>query len=156
MVHQAVLYGTEETVPVPMCKECHQVLPRKIENTVSNSSDVYQMMRALDYHKEDTESFLVFSLNTKNSVIDRTVVAKGGINTVHVHPSDVVRPAVLRSCTSVIVAHNHPSGDPTPSPDDRILTERLTEACGVMGIRMLDHVIIAHNSYYSFSDGGCL
>ena len=123
--------------------------------SISCSRDVYDLFR----HRlasSTREQFMVLTLNTRNRILSEDLCALGGINTVHVHPSQVVRQAVLRSAPSIICLHNHPSGDPTPSPEDRHLTERINQAATLMGVRMLDHVIIAGQAYYSFSDGGAL
>jgi DNA repair protein RadC len=123
--------------------------------SISCSKDVYELFR-FRLASSPSERFIVLTLNTRNRILSEDLCAMGGINTVHVHPSGVVRQAVIRSAPSIICLHNHPSGDPTPSPEDRLLTERVHQAASLMGIRMLDHVIIAGHSYYSFSDAGAL
>jgi DNA repair protein RadC len=124
-------------------------------SSVSCSKDVYDLFR----HRAgrfNREQFLVLVLNSRNIVLAEEVCAVGSVNTVHVQPSEVLKPAVLRSAASIICLHNHPSGDPTPSQEDRCLTDRLCRAASLLGIRMLDHIIIAPGSYYSFSDAGAL
>lgn len=123
--------------------------------SVSCSKDVFELFR-LRLASSLKEQFMTLTLNTRNQILSEDLCALGGINTVHVHPSQVVRQAVIRSAPSIICLHNHPSGDPTPSPEDRLLTERISQASTLMGVRMLDHVIIAAHSYYSFSDAGAL
>jgi len=123
--------------------------------SVSCSKDVYDLF-CFRLASLPREQFMVLTLNTRNKILSEDVCALGGINTVHVHPSEVVRQAVIRSAPSIICLHNHPSGDPTPSPEDRILTERIVQAASLMGVRLLDHVIVAARSYYSFSDAGAL
>jgi len=123
--------------------------------SVSSSRDVYDMFR-VRLASSLKEQFLVLTLNTRNQILSEDLCALGGVNTVHVHPSEVVRQAVLRSAPSIICLHNHPSGDPTPSPEDRLLTERIVQAASLLGVRLLDHVIVAARSYYSFSDAGAL
>jgi len=122
---------------------------------VSCSKDVYDLFR-LRLASSPREQFLVLTLNTRNRILSEDLCALGSINTVHVQPSEVVRQAVIRSAPSIICLHNHPSGDPTPSPEDRLLTERIVQAASLMGVRMLDHVIVGIRSYYSFSDAGVL
>ena len=122
---------------------------------VSCSRDVYDLFR-LRLASSPREQFLVLTLNTRNRILSEDLCALGSINTVHVQPSEVVRQAVIRSAPSIICLHNHPSGDPTPSPEDRLLTERIVQAASLMGVRMLDHVIVGIRSYYSFSDAGVL
>lgn len=123
--------------------------------SVSCSRDVFDLFR-FRLAPLPREQFLVLTLNTRNQILSEDTCALGGINTVHVHPSEVIRQAVIRSAPSIICLHNHPSGDPTPSPEDRLLTERIGQAASLMGVRMLDHVIVAAQSYYSFSDAGAL
>jgi len=100
------------------------------------------------------EHFVVLLLNTKNKVIGRETVSVGSLNAAVVHPREVFRAAVKRSAASVICAHNHPSGDPTPSPEDIALTHRLAEAGRVMGIEVLDHLIIGEQAYVSLKERG--
>jgi len=123
--------------------------------TVSCSQDVYDLYR-YRVGRHPREQFLVLALNSRNIILVEEVCAVGTVNTVHVVPSEVLKQAVLRSAASIICLHNHPSGDPTPSPEDRSLTERISRASSLIGVRMLDHIIIAPNSYYSFSDAGAL
>ena len=123
--------------------------------SISCSQDVYELFR-FRMAPLPMEHFLVLTLNTRNRILSEDICAAGGINTVHVHPSEVIRQAVIRSAPSIICLHNHPSGDPTPSPEDRLLTERISKAASLMGVRMLDHIIVSSQSYYSFSDAGSL
>ncbi|UCF89312.1 MAG: DNA repair protein RadC [bacterium] len=123
--------------------------------SISCSQDVYELFR-FRMAALPMEQFLVLTLNTRNRILSEDLCAAGGINTVHVQPLEVIRQAVLRSAPSIICIHNHPSGDPTPSPEDRLLTERISQAASLLGVRMLDHIIVASQSYYSFSDAGSL
>jgi DNA repair protein RadC len=100
------------------------------------------------------EHFVVLFLNTKNRVIARETLSVGSLNAAIVHPREVFRAAVRRSAASVICVHNHPSGDPTPSPEDLQLTNRLTEAGHIIGIEVLDHVIIGDRSFLSLKERG--
>lgn len=102
------------------------------------------------------EQFLVILLDVKNKVIDTEIVSEGTLNTSLVHPRDVFRPAILRNAAAVVVAHNHPSGDPNPSDEDRELTKLLLEAGDALAIPVLDHLIIGDGSYYSFEEHGAL
>lgn len=91
----------------------------------------------------DSECFIVILLNTRNKVLGTTVVAQGGLNTVYLRIADVFKAAILAGADSVIVAHNHPSGDPEPSPEDIEVTRRLIEAGQLLDIQVLDHVVYA-------------
>ena len=88
------------------------------------------------------EGFAVLTLNTKNKLITRHLVTLGLADTAPVHPREVFRPAIQDSAAAVILCHNHPSGDPTPSAEDLRVTRQLIDAGKVVGIRVLDHVII--------------
>ena len=93
---------------------------------------------------EDREVFLVMMLNTKNQVVGLHRAHVGSLNASIVHPRDVMKCAILNNAASIIVAHQHPSGDPTPSKEDLEVTKRLSEAGKIMGIEVLDHVIVTY------------
>lgn len=106
---------------------------------------------------DDRETFVVLYLNTKNRVIKKEIVSYGSLNATIVHPREVYKEAILNSAAHVVVAHNHPSGDPTPSNEDLEITEKLYKAGEVIGISLLDHVIIGEEGqYYSFKERGNL
>ena len=98
----------------------------------------------------------VVMLDTKYRVLKTTIVAVGTLNSTIVEPRDVFREAVQESAAAVVVFHNHPSGDPAPSPDDRELTARLRASGIVLGVDVLDHVILGDARYYSFKENGLL
>jgi len=96
-----------------------------------------------EYLKDaDREHFVVLLLNTKNKVVGINTVSIGNLNSSIVHPREVFKPAILASVAAVILGHNHPSGDSTPSKEDITITERLIEAGKILGIEVLDHIII--------------
>ncbi|CAB1129683.1 conserved nucleotide-related metabolism protein [Candidatus Hydrogenisulfobacillus filiaventi] len=97
----------------------------------------------------DQEEFRVISLNTKHRVLAAEVVFRGGLDTVEVFPRELFRRAVGRSAAAVVVVHNHPSGDPLPSPEDLALTRRLVLAGRVLGIPVLDHIVVAAGGHVS-------
>ena len=98
------------------------------------------------------EQFGVVLLDGKHRVIRTAVVVHGTGNVSIVEPRDVYREAALGGATAIVAFHNHPSGDPTPSPDDRELTRRLVAAGVLMGIDLVDHVILGEQQYYSFKE----
>lgn len=102
------------------------------------------------------ELFLVLLLDGKNRITRKVMVSEGSLNQSIVHPREVFVPAVRESAAAVIFVHNHPSGDPAPSREDREITRRLKEAGDLLGIRVLDHVIIGDGSYFSFTESGLL
>ena len=102
------------------------------------------------------EQFGVILLDTKHRVIRTMIVASGGLNATFVEPRDVYREAVLGGAAAVVAFHNHPSGDPAPSPDDFALTRRLTAAGLLIGIDLVDHMILGDARYFSFKEAGRL
>ncbi len=104
----------------------------------------------------DREHFLVLYLDRKGGVIAKENVSVGGLHSSIVHPREVFKTAVKRSAASIILAHNHPSGDPAPSREDIDITRRLIDAGNIMGIEIIDHVIIGENTYCSFKEKGLI
>jgi DNA repair protein RadC len=102
------------------------------------------------------EQFGVVLLDVKHRVLRTTVVAVGTLNSTIVQPRDVFREAMLGGAAAVVVFHNHPSGDPSPSPDDVELTRRLAAAGALMGIELVDHIVLGDTKYCSFKEMGRL
>jgi DNA repair protein RadC len=102
------------------------------------------------------EQFGLILLDTKHRVVRTTVLAIGSLNATVVQPREVFREAAVGGAASVVVFHNHPSGDPTPSPDDVELTRRLVAAGIVMGIDLVDHIVLGDVRYWSFKEMGQL
>ena len=100
--------------------------------------------------KEAREHFLVVLLNARHEVDAVETVSVGSLNASIVHPREVFKPAVVGSAASVVLVHNHPSGDPEPSEEDLSITKRLVEAGELLGIGVLDHVIVASRGTVSF------
>lgn len=93
-------------------------------------------------------------LNSKNHIIAQETLSMGSLNASIVHPREVFRAAIKCSSASIVCAHNHPSGDPTPSPEDIQITKRLIEAGAIVGIDVLDHIIIGDGTYVSLKEKG--
>ena len=102
------------------------------------------------------EQFVVVLLNSKNKVIGTEVVSEGSLSNSIVHPREVFVPALLQHAAAIMVAHNHPSGEPSPSLDDRELTSILVRSGKVLGIPLVDHIIIGDGNYYSFLENEAL
>ena len=98
----------------------------------------------------DREKFIVIHLNIKNNILSYEIVSIGSLTTSVVHPREVFKGALLANAASVIFLHNHPSGDPEPSEDDKDITKRLKQAGKILGINVLDHIIIGGDTWYSF------
>lgn len=102
------------------------------------------------------EIFKVVLLDAKHAIVRDATVSEGSLTLSIVHPREVFTMAVRESAAAVIFLHNHPSGDPTPSQEDRVLTARLVSAGEVLGIRVLDHIVVGDGRYVSFADQGWL
>lgn len=98
------------------------------------------------------EHFRILLLDTKNQIISTEEISIGTLNVSIVHPRDVFKAAIKRNSNSMILIHNHPSGDPTPSNEDVSITNRLVDAGSLIGIKVLDHIIIGDNRYISFKE----
>jgi len=115
---------------------------------IKKPEDVFKFMRKCFYEK-DKEYLYLISLDTRSKVISRNLISIGTINETLVHPREVFRQALINNATSIILVHNHPSGDATPSDDDLSITERLYKAGINMGIAVVDHIIMSNDSYVS-------
>ncbi len=115
--------------------------------------DAARVVMGLIAH-QDQEHFLVLFLDTRNRVLDHEVLYKGTLNSSLVRNAEVFRGAVRRHCAGIIVAHNHPSGDPTPSAEDIALTRRLVEAGKLMEIDVVDHVVVGRSRWVSLRERG--
>ncbi len=122
---------------------------RKIRSPADVYSLLYPKMRE---HKR--ERLVALLLDTKNHVLREEVISIGSLNANIVHPREVFKAALMESCASVILSHNHPSGDPTPSREDIAVTEKLVEGGKLLGIDVLDHVVIGDGRYVSLKDEG--
>lgn len=127
--------------------------PDQVDNvrTPNDAYDLVQDMRFLD-----REHFRVLLLNTKHRVIRIETVTIGTLNSSPVHPREVFKPAIKHGACAVVLAHNHPSGDPEPSSQDLQLTQRLVEAGRLIGIEVLDHIIVGDGRFVSLKERGSL
>lgn len=106
--------------------------------------------------KNKKENFVVLYLNARNQVIHKETISIGTLNASVVHPREVFQLAVTKSAASIILAHNHPSGDTTPSDDDIELTKRIVKAGEIMGIEVFDHIIVSDRGHLSMKDKGLI
>jgi DNA repair protein RadC len=104
----------------------------------------------------DIEEFHIIFLNSKLQVIGEEVQQRGTINQVAIHPREVIKSAINKGATAIILAHNHPSGDVTPSKADLHVTKQIKEAANLVNIELIDHLIISKNLVYGFKDHGAL
>ena len=134
---------------------------REIEYSYDKRPKITSMENVVEIVKpmiadSNKEFFMALYLNTKNGVLKQEVISVGSLNANVVHPREIFKTACMISAAYIIVAHNHPSGDPTPSREDIEITKKLYEAGKMMGIELLDHVIIGYDRYYGFKESGQL
>lgn len=120
----------------------------KATRKIQGAEDVNTLFRFLV--DEARENFLVLHLNTKNRILCADALSRGSLNASIVHPREVFNSALLSAAAAIICVHNHPSGDTTPSAEDTIITKRLIECGRLLGVRVLDHVILGNEGFYSF------
>lgn len=167
-------YGGLETVDVSelqsICgigsaKACSIIagmeLARRFENAdkrfkqIKCSRDVYEYVEPiLRYQKKEFVIELI--LNSKCQVEARDVISIGDLSSATVHPREIFNPAIRKSAAAIIIIHNHPSGDPSPSQDDIEATNRLQEVSRIVGIKLMDHIIIGRNCYISLREEGVI
>jgi DNA repair protein RadC len=127
--------------------------PERPQITSSNAAAAILMPLLGDL---DHEEFWILLLNRNNKVIHRFMTSKGGLTATVIDVRTILKTAIDRLATSMILSHNHPSGNLTPSDADMQITRKLKEAGKIMDIQVLDHVIVSHYGYYSFADNGQL
>ncbi len=122
---------------------------------IENSRDVsdYLMAKMKNLKKEHLVGLY---LDTRNHLIKEETISIGTLNSSLIHPREIFRGAVQEACASIILVHNHPSGDPTPSRDDISVTKKIVKASEIMGIELLDHVVIGNDRYVSLKEDGLL
>ncbi|SHI49359.1 DNA replication and repair protein RadC [Clostridium cavendishii DSM 21758] len=127
----------------------------KSEYKISSPKDVAELLTD-EVRSLEQEVFILIMLNTKNVVIGKKELFKGTLNSSVVHPREVFKEALKKSANSIIISHNHPSGDPTPSKEDVNITLRIKECGKLIGIDLIDHIIIGNNKFISMKEKGIL
>lgn len=122
--------------------------------TINDTKDAIAHLTDLRNLKK--EHFVALYINARNKLTHKEVVSVGTLTANLVHPREVFEPAMIRAATDIVIAHNHPSGDPEPSNADLEITKRLVEAGKLMGIKVLNHIIITKENYFSFKDKGLI
>lgn len=147
------LQGIQLKGAFALAEIANQVDKKKKRHTIRSPEDAANyMIDEIGYLNQ--EHFVVMALDTKSHVIGAETVFKGGLNAAIVHPREVFKFAVKKSAASLILFHNHPSGITTPSDEDIQITKRLVSSGETMGINVLDHVIVAGNSWLSLKSEG--
>lgn len=118
---------------------------------IRTTADALTQLR--DIAEKKQEHLIAMYLNARHEMIAKEVLGIGSVNTAVIEPREIFRPAFTSPCVGVLLAHNHPSGDPAPSDDDIRFTSRIQKAGELMGIMLLDHIIISKTGYFSFSEG---
>ena len=121
--------------------------------TINSPRDVYNLLGA-DMRYRDQEHLRVLLVSTNSEVVGNLEIYKGTVNSAAVRVAEVLKPAVLENAPSIIVAHNHPSGDPTPSGPDIMITRQIKQAAELMDIELLDHIVIGGGTFVSMKDRG--
>lgn len=143
--------GEAKACEIVACLELgRRLLKDKKCELLLSPQDVWESLKEIRGHTK--EHFIVFYLDTRNQTIEQEIISVGTLNASLVHPREVFEPAVKHLAAQIIVAHNHPSGNPEPSGDDLALTKRLVEAGKIMGIEVLDHVVVTRAGFKSLKD----
>lgn len=124
-----------------------RLLKEKKSTLILSHKEVWQEMK--DIREKNKEHVVIFYLDSKNQIIKRSIISIGTVNASMVHPREVYEAAISHNATQIIIAHNHPSGDLTPSPEDIQVTKRLSEAGKILGIELLDHIIVTKDHFLS-------
>ncbi|OGF58395.1 MAG: hypothetical protein A2Y62_15000 [Candidatus Fischerbacteria bacterium RBG_13_37_8] len=135
---------------IELSRRFYSFLPAPAQS-VCCAEDAYHLMK----HKfllEKKEFFYILLLDIKNKLLKACMISQGTLTSSLVHPREVFNPAIKESAASIILIHNHPSGDPKPSLEDVEITRQIKQAGFIIGIKVLDHVIIGNNAYFSFAE----
>ena len=135
------------------CPTCGNPIVSEARPSLRCSAEVYALVGP-SLARRKQERFIVVSVDARNRIVGRHLVALGSLATCVVHPREVFAPLIRRHAAAAILVHCHPSGDPSPSPEDIELTDRLAKAGQLLGVPILDHLVIGRDGYYSFRDAG--
>lgn len=128
--------------------------PRQVISARVTFEILLEVLGQTDPLDQDKENFWAIGLNSKNFIQYIELVHLGTVNSCHYHPREIFRKACIKGIVSLIIAHNHPSGNPSPSMEDREVTFRIKKSGDILGINLLDHVIVGKETFYSFRDEG--
>ena len=137
---------------IQLIKDGNQISNRKQVTSPTVAADILKEMLS----NQDREHFVIVLLNKKNHITGINTVSIGSLDASIIHPREVIKPAILANAAAVIFAHNHPSGDPTPSNEDQTITKHLKNALDLMAIEVKDHIIIGENCFFSFKEKGMI
>lgn len=137
---------------VQIIKEVYVGTPDSIHGPKEVSDIMQKIFSEEPPEYQGQERFWIMNLNTKNQIKKINLVAVGGINFCAIDVKIVLRDAIINMSSNIVAVHSHPSGDPTPSSDDIEITKKLKNACETVDIKMLDHIIIGKDKFYSFKE----
>ncbi len=147
--------GSAKACEIVACFELgRRLLRNKQTFLILSPKDVWDELKDIRDNKK--EHFVIFFLDSRNQEIKREIISIGSLNASLIHPREVFEPAVKNLAAQVILAHNHPSGDPEPSEEDLEINKRLVEAGKILGIEVIDHIIITKDSFISFKEKGLI
>lgn len=126
------------------------------QGQLQNSREVYNVIKPLTAREPDVEQFYVIFLDGKNNVLEIKCVFKGSITSATVYPRELIKKVLEIQASAIVCCHNHPSGDPEPSPEDVQLTMKLIIALRSIDVTFHDHIVIGNGSFYSFADEGVM
>ncbi len=127
----------------------------EVRDAISKPEDAARLVMS-EMRLLDREHFVVLMLNTKHRVMAKKTISIGHLDAALVHPRELFKDAIRRSSAAVVLVHNHPSGDPTPSRDYMAVTKRLCEAGSLLGIQVLDHLVVGDNQFVSLKEQGMM
>lgn len=134
--------------------------PQPLTETINGAKDIHQLLISRVFDADTIgykETFKVLLLNNSNKIIGYTTISEGGLTSTIVDVRVIIQTALVCNATSIIITHNHPSGNPIPSGQDDSLTKKIKSACELMDIRLLDHIIVTpYDSFYSYCNEGRL
>lgn len=143
--------GIAKACEIVACFELgRRLLQHKQSVLLLSPKDVWEELKDIRDNKK--EHFVIFFLDARNQEIKREIISIGSLNANLVHPREVFEPAVRYLAAQIIIAHNHPSGDPEPSEDDLVITKQLVDAGKLLGIELKDHVIVSNETFFSFTE----
>lgn len=143
--------GTAKACEIVACFELgRRLLQNKKSLLILSPQDVWEELKDIRDNKK--EHFVIFFLDTRNQEIKREIISVGSLNANFIHPREVFEPAVRYLAAQIIVAHNHPAGDPSPSQEDSEMTKQLVDAGKLLGIEVKDHVIVSKTNFFSFKE----
>ncbi|OGZ28906.1 MAG: hypothetical protein A2562_03965 [Candidatus Nealsonbacteria bacterium RIFOXYD1_FULL_39_11] len=143
--------GSAKACEIVACFELgRRLLQNKKSVLLLSPQDVWNELKDIRDHKK--EHFVIFFLDSRSQEIKREVISVGSLNANLVHPREVFEPAIRNLAAQVIIAHNHPAGDPSPSQEDSDITTQLVDAGKLLGIDISDHVIVCKANYFSFKE----